>query len=596
MKERRRRLRVWAAGTLTLMATGLVAAPGIVPTLASWTDREVVHGTLGVLDCTDPEGRFTSRGAGTMVSGSALGTDLDDVAAIKDAEVFNDGTRAFLSDGTDAPGPDDSHFSPLGVSVLQSPDLNLGFLQIPLDTDTGVLGQYAQARSTGHTAGAAGLVTDKGAVALDPGTGYPDLATIQLTDLLKRLDHNVASLIGENVNVSVEVGAVAGRATLDGCGAALAGAPDAAAALQEAVHREYLISSLNTVVDSPAVDSLTSGVEQVLVDLEYAVNGLASNDSVLGGLKDGVAGLLDGVLGSLRLGTISITKVTATIDLGPVRDFLKEEFRDEGRILTVSPKTGKVTVDTAALLAAAFPDRQSAGLNGLPPNTDLLGDPVVVATLTGALGQALDDWLSQVQNRLNAALDAVSVEVGISVAVRARVLLVWVDVAEITASVKGSLAGLTAGNAQVTTGVTALGVIDLGNLLDPLTNALVNGLGETVGTVLNTTLRPLATLGTTVTALAEPIVTAVSEVYNALYLDGLVSLRVNNQNRPFAGAEAGPPEWAALPTGRYDVSALRVGVLGAAGGAGVHLHLARGSVGPVCLIGATASSQACPGP
>ncbi|XKH56860.1 choice-of-anchor G family protein [Citricoccus nitrophenolicus] len=567
------------AGVLALVMAASTITGGIVPTLASWNDREVAHGRLGVLDCTDPQGAFAARGAGTMVSGSALGVDLDSAAEVQDAEVLQDGERSWTEQG--APTDSfDAYFAPFGVTALEFLSVGLGLIQLPLDTDTGVIGQYGQAQSTGRALGAAGLVNDSGVVALEPSGGYPELATVELSTLLDSVGLDLGTVLGENVaDVSLEVGSVAGRAELDGCAAEFG-------ALSEAVSREYLVSSVDTAVESPAVGNLVTGVNGVLTGLENAVNGLASDRGVLDQLTAGVSSLVGGLLGTLRLGNVGVS-LTATIDLSSVRSFLAADFGDESGVLTINPAIGVVTVDTAALLAAAYPGEYTNGLNGLPPNTDLLAGPAVVNALTTALTHSLDDWLAEIQTLLTVALDAVQVSVDVTLS-----LNLLLPIANVDAHVEGGLADLLAGNVDATTQVEVLGLLDLG-LLDPLLNGLTNGLGSTVGTILDGVLRPLSSLGSAVNALTAPIVTAVSNVYNALYLDGLVSLRVNNQNVPVNGSTP-PPEWEGVPSGQFEVSALRLGVLDAAGDARVSLHLGRASVGPACLLGGVGSPARCP--
>lgn len=96
---------------------------------------------------------------------------------------------------------------------------------------------------------------------------------------------------------------------------------------------------------------------------------------------------------------------------------------------------------------------------------------------------------------------------------------------------------------------------------------------------------PVATLGTAVTGLAAPIVGAVSGVFTALYTNGVVSLTVNAQNDPVSGSTE-PVNWATLAAGRYDVTALRIGILDVVGANNVHVYLGRGSVGANTSVGA----------
>lgn len=581
--QRQQRRRWWQGATAAVagaaILTGLSVVPVASPTLASWVDSEWVGGGFSVLDCAAPEaGTFAAQSQGTLLSGSVLETDLDAIAEVEDALIVNDGTLV---------QPFDTVFAPLSAEALEAVQLALGnSLQLPLDTQTGLVGQYAQATSTGDLTGASGTITDVGAIALDdPSGGYPELAELKLSQLLKSADYNVGTLLGSNVaDVSLGLGAVAGRATLDACDAAFEGIT------AQTLSREYVASDVTTTVETPAVGELVGGIDGVLSALEGAVNGLASNQSVLSGITNGVSGLLGGVLGSLRLGTISVD-LAAEIDLGGVRAFLATPFGDAGGVLTIDPVAGTVVVDTARLLDEAYPGEYSAGLNGLPPNTDLLGDPRIVTALTDALGATLDDWLAQVEALIVSALDAVRVEVDVTVAV--RLLLGLLPVAEITASIDATLGDVLAGNAKVATDVRLLGILDLG-LLDPLLRALVNGLGGLVGGLVDGVLRPLASLGSTVMALAVPIITAVSNVYNALFLDGIISITINAQNDPATGA--GPAEWRDLPPGQYDVSAIRIGVGDALGDKAIALHLGRASVGASCLASTFALEGRCPAP
>lgn len=561
------------AGAAVLV--GVAVTPHTQSTLASWTDSEWTSGSLGVLDCADPlAGSFTTRSEGTMVSGSVLGIDLDSVADVEDALIENEG---------DLVNPDDTTFAPLSVTALEALQVPLGYaLQLPLDTDTGVIGQYAQATSTGAMTGAAGLINDTGVIALeDPAIGYPELGELRLSQLLDSPGIGLGTLLGDNVtDVTLDTGAVAGRAQLDACDAAFQGIT------ADTLSREYLASDVTTTVESPAVGNLVTAVDGVVSGLEDAVNGLAGNESVLSGITGGVSGLLGGLLGALGLGEISAT-VTAEVDLSGLRNFLAQPFGDDGGVLTIHPSAGTIEVDTAALLANAYPGQYSNGLNGLPPNTNLLSDPAVLTALVGVLGETLDDWLFDVRELLDGVLGAVHLTVDVSIIVR-----LLLPVAEITASVEGSLADLLGEGVDASAEARLLGLLDLG-LLDPLLAALVNGLGGLVGGVVNGVLSPLATIGTTVTDLLQPIITAVSGVYNALFLDGIVSITVNAQNDPATGA--GPAEWQYLPDGQYDVSALRVGVLDVLGQQAVSLHLGRASVGTSCLT-VNAVGGACPAP
>src|SRR5690606_36960879 len=165
------------------------------------------------------------------------------------------------------------------------------------------------------------------------------------------------------------------------------------------------------------------------------------------------------------------------------------------------------------------------------------------------------------------------------------------SVIQVTATIEGTLEDILAGRVQATVG---------SGVLSWIAEALVNGLGSTVGTILNNAIFGssglVPTLGTTLDTATEPVITILGTVFtDILGANGLVSLRVNVQNDPAAGDEHDPPliypEWE--PAGsrpvaadQYDVAALSISLLDLAGAAGnINLELARSSVGVSCAVG-----------
>ena len=558
-----RRIGARMLGAAALTATvALTVQLGVTPSNASWNDREWTAGTAGTItDCIDPEGLFATRGEGKALGGSLLGIDLDTVAEVSGVEVSNNGARAAQDPASADPAGPDAYANPLDVGVLSLIDLNLSnILQLPLDTDTGVLGQYAQAQSNGRAAAAAGYVTESGGIALEPSEGYPDLATLKLSTLLDSLGFDLGTLLAGVADVSLEIGAVTGRATIDGC-ADLWGATDA-------VVREYLVAALRTQVTSPTVEALSTSLRDVVGALTTAVNGLAGDQGVLDGITGGLSTLLGGVLGTLGLGDVGVT-LTATLDQDTIDEIIATPISDSGGVLSIDIASGTVTVDTAALLDKAYPAATGSGLNGLPPNFNPLADPVALLALQEALTSTLDQWVDGLTDRLLAA-------VVLDVQVQLELSLLFIPVLELGISVTGPLGHLEAKleNSDV------LGVLPLP--LDSIVNPLLAGLPALVDglvrPVLSSALEPALTILTSVT---RPVITLVSTLYNALFLDGIVAVTLNAQNDPASGNPE-PAEWASLPDGQYAVSALRVGVLDALGNANVRLHLGTAVVGPAC--------------
>lgn len=599
--------RIPGARRRRLVGAGLIAAFALLvqtaaPTNASWTDTEWTGAALGSANCATASSGFATRGDGRALSGSLLGTDLDTVAAASGVAVTSNGARDLHAPASAQPasGTPQAWADPLNVALLNGAlPVNLTqALQLPLAAGTGAVGQFGQARNSGQAAGAAGYVTSSGGINLDgaPG-GYPDLATLQLSSVLGSLNHNLGTLIPGISDVSLTAGAVAGRAQLAGCDTSWRGSvPMSADGTTGNVSRQYLASHLDLRLSSPTVSALTQGVTNTVTTLESTVNGLAGNAGVTSAITSGVSSLLNGLIGgnssSLSLGNVSVGPLTATVNTLPLRNFIAAPFSDPGGVLVVSPGTGVISVNTTALLAAAFPGNYTAGLNGLQPNTNLLADPAILTALTNALSQALSAWLASVNTLLTQTVNGISVTASVVIALRAKILITpWINIGTITASTSGTLGQLlTPGNTSTTASLNLLPdlglVADLVNgLLSPvlssLVTGLVGGLGGIVGNALWAVVGTLTVLPSVVTTLTTPIITAVSTLYSKLFLSGLVSVTANAQNDPFSGRPE-PPEWAAIPAGRYEVAALRVGVLDALGGLGVRLYLGRASVGPVC--------------
>lgn len=618
-----RRGSVRAIAIAGLVSAAVVAQGAITPTNASWTDTEWAHDSgVGTVNCADPaDGTFATRGEGRALSGALLGIDLDTVAEARGVEMTNDAARSIETHRTIVDPPDDAYANPLDVGVLNGEqtslvDLTFGdLLKLPLDTTTGAVGQYAQAESDGASRGAGGYVSDQGGVFLDePATGYPELATLNLTELLNGLDGlglvpdlNVGDLLADVADASLSTGAVAGRAEVDGCDLAWAGSPGTAAysaALAEDLTRDYVAAAVDLDVETPLVGDLVTNVAGVVDGLESTVNGISGNEGFLTDLTGGLTGLLNPLLTNpiLELGEIEISSVSAEIDLSAVRSLLTDEVSDSGGVLTVDIGQGLVHVDTAALLAAAYPGEYSAGLNGLPPNTNLLADPAILTTLVSALTGALEAWIADVNAALASALDLLTVDIGLEINLEVEAVLVvlpvWVPIGHIAVDVTGTLADLTtAAEIELLPGLGPIvsGLINgiLAPVLNGLVSGLVSGAGGVVEAALRGTLDTLAVVPATVEALVTPIVELVSALYTALFLDGVVAVTVNAQNDPASGLPE-PADWASLEPGRYDVAALRIGVLdGLLGENSVHLYLGRGSVGPGCTL--ASAPAGCPG-
>lgn len=594
----RRRVATAASASLVVV---LVAAAGVTASAASYTDQEWDTAELAALDCT-ADGLGSSTASGRLLGGDLLSIDLDSVAELSGVRVDNDGTDATpdpLSADVVAGSDDEAYQNPLDVTALSAINLALGgLLVLPLDTPVGVVGQYARADAALSSTGAAGALTDDGAIDLetedDPfveGDERPDLATLELGTLLESaLGDTLADAVTGLTDLRLEIGALASVATLDGCSLAWDG--DIAAA----VDRDYAIAGLDLDVDSPLVGDLVTAASGALDGVETAVNGLASDDGLLDSIASGVVGELSGVLALLGVGTPTVD-LAVTVDLSAATELLDDTINDDDGVLAIDLAAGTVTVDIEALFGAVY---GGDGLNGLAPNTELLIDDDVLAALEDALTDAIANWVSDLTAAVSAALSAVTVEAEVGLPLSALGL----SIATLTLSVDASLASLLNGTAIVDVDLAEEGICAnpltaatcdvLDGLLAALTDVVLDAVALSIGTAVQGALTTIgATFESTLdTALDAPVAALLALLDGTLGFlfdedTGVLSILVNAQNDPTdVGAGPEPTDWAGFPvadppasTGRYDVDALRITVLGVLDPLDVTLDLARSSVG-----------------
>jgi hypothetical protein len=642
MNGRRRPWGLSAGRPVTVLAATTVLLATTLPILgsnASWRDDEYDHATLGTLDCAD-DNIVASRAAGKLFGGSMLEADLDEVAELTSMRVTNDGaaahpdpataTQVALAAGTNPGGLDVAWRNPLGVEVLDTVNVPLtgtslaGFLQLDTGTGTGVLNQFAGAGSNGYSLGASGGVSDSGAVSLsrDANGNAPTLGTMRLSTLVEKLTGTaLASVVSGVSDLSLEVGAVAGRATLDACEAEWTN--DVAAHLD----RSYAVAALSAELATEVVKELGVTAGRALDSVQLVADTIdddsAEVDSEIGdGVRDeiqtGVTGLLEPVLGGLTIGGITVLGPAVSLDLATVRGLTTETITDDTGTVALNLATGQVSVDLAALLGEAyggegFDGQPGRGLNALDPNTELVLNARVTNALVASLEQALDDWVADMVASVKTAVSAATAEAEIVVMLRGRVLGLTLDVARLDIRTGGTLSQLIADAAQTDATVTVLDdVADpllaeaIRALVAPLAPTLEataeDGTAPLVGTAVQKVLDAAANqVGVELTTASGPVVTTLAAVLNDyLGVNGLVSLKVNAQNDPITGPGT-YPDWESgnrqVRDGRYDVAALSVGVLDAGDPrTTVHLELGRASVGVSCLLGgALHQSGACAG-
>lgn len=574
-----------AAGIAGLAAAGVVIAtlPGFALTLASWDDYEWVSGTqagepgVGTLDCTAP-GIFETRGGGEFLELDAV---LNNVLELGTLTATNNGTvstavPAVSSFPTPPADNANRYYDALNVGVLNGAiDAYLPAATDLLNLDTnnpvGALGTYAEAQSTGFSAGSSGLITNSGALVNLAGPPPVDPAltgTLSLDNLLTAIIPSTAPLAGELVGLDLEIGAVGSYASFDACDA------DWMNDVYGNLIRDYLIAGLDLDVSSPLVSNLT----ELIQDLIDSLNAFILAPGPL------ISAQLDAQLALLGLTDVTISgAVTANLTLTALTDLLDDTIADDSGIVSINLASGSVEVDIAALFNGAN------GLNGLAPNTELLINPTVINNLKTALLDAIDNLIDDVDAATTTVLGTLSVAGSLTVDVD----VIGLDLATITVPAAGNATVNILDNALCLLPAVGLVCTILNDL--PLATLNVTTLATNVVGGLFDVLTDALAL---VNVITTPLIELVGEVVGDLFgVNGLASVIINAQNQPQPPvANPIPPGWATpadIASGRYDIAAIEVTVLGLLSPLDVSLTLARSSVGVNCPT--AANMAACAG-
>ncbi|WP_161968830.1 choice-of-anchor G family protein [Curtobacterium oceanosedimentum] len=570
-------------------ATAAVTVPGPTSSTATWQDAEWVHGDGAIgtssFSCGEDVG-YTANSSSRFLAGSVAGQDLGAVADLRGLDVTKTGTQGVAVSPATAPEitrteTTAAYGNPLDVGVLGSvAGLDLTGLGTGLPGGSaGAVNQVATSIATGRSVAASGLVSDSGGVLVTdttPTEALPEPAALDLGQALA----GVAD--PQNISdVGLEVGAVGSSAQLDGCdlledevwgtaGSVAADAPSVRPALLAAtgtatdaadgresqrVTRDYGIASLDLRIDSPLVRSLTSSVDTTVRTLDSNLAALAGSEGVLARLLRG--NVVDGLVGALQVGSVTADVSLSRVDLASAVAPLTRQVLSDGAVM-VDLASGDVHVDLAHLLGD-----EDRGLNGLPPNTEIVLDPVLLQEIGTRLAAMLATWGQAVDRVLVGLLDGVRLHVGLRVEVR---LLVPITIGLV---LDASLADVLAGRAQFEpTGLVT-------GLVSTLVNALLPVLLGTVTTTVRDSLYAVVgNLGTSLTSTSGALVAAVTPVLRAL--PALLSVQVNVQ-RDVPGSRDG----RYARTGSYSVAAIRIGVLGAGSGTPLaQVELASSTVGP----------------
>lgn len=558
----RRFVLVAATAAITLAATTSV-------TTAAWTDNEWVRSAVGVSspgDCSTNT-MFTNQSWARQLQGTVLNTNLDTVAGVQGLTVLNDGTTATRTplSATLVPGTTDAYVTKIPVSVLGSSPISVGLgLGLPVG-GVGTYTQWARSENSGQAHGASGLVSDQTGAVDVAGTAQgaataPKSASVNLGNIVP------ASLAG----VTLDVGAVASSSQLDGCDM-INGWPTLDPTPE--VQRQYGIAGLDLNAAIPAVGTLSTQGASLVGAVPTQLNALLGTGGLTTGISNGISALINPVLGTLQLGSISTTATLSAPDLTGVTALMTESMTDG--IVTVNLGTGTVRVNIASLAGGTL------GLNGMEVNHAVVLDAAMTTAVTNRVTALLDSWKNRVLTALTTALRSITLNANTNITLK----LAGLNAATIGVKIGPSTLGQFLDGTAVAPVVTAdvLG-LDIGGvvaaLLTPVTSILLTGTNNVVKNVLNATIFNaglVTNLGASLQLLITPVINAVGPLLTAVRT--LVAINVNVQpDQIWPGTK---PADVTAAAGEYKVSAIRVGLVDSAGL--LSLQLGSSSAGPVAL-------------
>lgn len=425
----------------------------------------------------------TSFAHAQFLSGSLLGLDLADVAALEGATAYNDGTKDKVTSK-----------DPLHATVLDTIDINVpGGVQLPVLSDyvdAGAVNQYAEASSGGHSMASAGAIGDDGAIGVgNVGSGSAGDLDVDLKGLLG------ASYAANLTDLRLSLEAVAAQAI---------GNLDTASG-------NYTLAGATLHFTSPAIADLT---DKVLTSLGVVNDTLGRLTGSAGILALDVSGLIK-ALGVVADPTVSVS-LSADLEAA-VRELLVEQYNDGA--VSFDLGTGSVSIDLEALLGGS--------LNNLPPNTELLTDAVIGPVLTG-ITNTLDSLVQSIVTRVDETLRQARLDVDVDLDLTTPVLgktteclpIVKDVVGPVGATVDDVLNGLVGGTIGGVSNGLPLGQVISGVGLDHLLTGL--GLGGLVGGLLGggtSAILPTTVLGQVTETVCNVVDTVLDTLNTSVHVD-----------------------------------------------------------------------------
>jgi LPXTG-motif cell wall-anchored protein len=311
-------------------------------------------------------------------------------ASVLDSTLFQEAllAAAYSDAGSESnPGPNEGN---LNVELLGSELVHLGDVEVPLDEflDFGQLGALAsksEASSPVDAHAVSGLLGADGGITLDGETEDFGKASVDVLSVARLL--GVDGLTDQIVDqLLLEVGA----------GAAEVKAENGVILDQDGVGGlgQYRVADLDLFLHSPVIEDAASSIYDIGGTIDTTVEDLVNENLDAGALT----GLFDAVPG---VPTPTIT-VDSNMQENLFQSVVGEPITSANQLITIDLSTGELQIHLDQLIDN--PDGSEQGLNGLPPNTELIDDttyPLIAETVHELMQEVTRILIGAIEDSLN---------------------------------------------------------------------------------------------------------------------------------------------------------------------------------------------------
>jgi LPXTG-motif cell wall-anchored protein len=462
-------------------------------------------------------------------------------ASVLDSTLFQEAllAAAYSDAGSESnPGPNEGN---LNVELLGSELVHIGDVEVPLDQildfgQAGALASKSEASSPVDAHAVSGLLGADGGITLDGQTEDFGKASVDVLSVARLL--GVDGLTDKIVDqLLLEVGAAAAEVR----------AEDGVILDQDGVGGlgQYRVADLDLSLHSPVVEDAAASIHEIGGSVDTAVEDLVNTNldsSALTGLFDAVPGVP----------TPTIT-VDSNMQDTLFESVVAEPITSANQLITIDLSTGELQVHLDQLIDN--PDGSEEGLNGLPPNTELIDDttyPLIAETVHELMEEVTNVLLGAIED----SLDAVTVNIAFyeegplgTLDVSWAIPLTSVVDGNFPEAVDNSTGTMAPVAAVLVTTINTLGPA-VSDLLEPVYELVISDEGDEIFELLINDLKT--------DAITVPIRELLSPVFDVLA--EVISITINRQVTETAEVTPTSTEAAEVVTS-FDLNALSLALL-----------------------------------